>query len=164
MVPARAWFGHPAPRDTSALVAALGTDRLDFDAGATGLALSGEALNLPLASSDPRLLSVLDRHAERALAAREPGLDFLARVRQHVAAKLRDGGPGLEVVARELSMSPRTLQRRLMEEGTTFNELLDALRRDLAGAYVRDTGLPFVDIAARLGYLETSAFLRAFKR
>lgn len=164
VVPARAWFGHPAPRDTSALAAALGTHRLEFDAGATGLALPGAALDLPLTTSDPRLLSVLDRQAERSLSTREPSHDFVGHVRQRVLAKLRDGAPDLELVARELSMSPRTLQRRLTEEGTTFNELIDGLRRELAGAYVRDTGLPLAEIARGLGYRETGAFLRAFKR
>jgi len=164
VVPERAWFGHPAPRDTSALAAALGTHNLEFDAGATGLALPDAALDLPLTTSDPRLLSVLDRHAERSRSTREPPHDFLGQVRQRVFEKLRDGAPDLELVARELSMSPRTLQRRLTEEGTTFHELVDGLRRELGGAYVRDTELPLAEIAGSLGYRETSAFLRAFKR
>ncbi|WP_282416211.1 AraC family transcriptional regulator [Polyangium sp. 15x6] len=164
VVPERAWFGHPAPRDTSALAEALGTPRLEFDAGATGLALPGDALVLPLATSDPRLLSVLDRHAERSRVARERPHDFFGEVRQRVFEKLRDGAPDLEVVARALSMSPRTLQRRLTEEGTTFQELVDGLRREMAGAYVRDTEMPLAEIAVVLGYRETGAFLRAFKR
>ncbi|APR75711.1 Transcriptional regulator, AraC family protein [Minicystis rosea] len=164
VVPARAWFAHPAPRDTSALAEALGTHRLEFDAGATGLALPAAALDLALKTSDPRLLSVLDRHAERSLSTREAAQDFVGQVRQRVFAKLRDGAPEVEVVARELSMSPRTLQRRLSEDGTSFQELVDGLRRELAGAYVRDSATPLAEIARSLGYRETGAFLRAFKR
>jgi len=164
VVPERAWFGHPAPRDTSVLAAVLGTHNLAFDAGATGLAFPCAVLDLPLETSDPRLLSVLDRHAERSRSTREPQHDFLGQVRQHIHDKLRDGAPELELIARALSMSPRTLQRRLTAEGTTFHGLLDGLRRELAGAYVRDTELPLAEIAEGLGYRETSAFLRAFKR
>lgn len=164
VVPERVWFAHPAPRDTSALAAALGTHRLEFDAGATGLALPRAALDLPLLTPDPRLLSVLDRHATLSLSMRAPAPDFLGQVRQQVFTRLRDGAPDLETVARALSMSRRTLQRRLTEEGTTFQELIDGLRRELAGAYVRDTTQPLAVIASDLGYRETGAFLRAFKR
>jgi len=164
VVPVRAWFAHPAPRDTSALVELLGTTHVAFDVGAVGLALSDATLDLPLQTADPELLSVLDHHAAWSLSASAPPADLVGKVRGLVAARLGDGAPEIDLVARELGMSSRTLQRRLMDEGTTYHEVIDALRREMAGAWVRHTELPLADIAARLGYREPGAFLRAFKR
>ena len=61
-------------------------------------------------------------------------------------------------------MSPRTLQRRLADEGARFHDLVDELRRELALEYVRDRRRPLGEIAYLLGYAELSPFLRAFKR
>lgn len=164
VAPTRAWFGHPAPRDTSALAAALGTRELAFDAGASGLSLTAATLALPLVTSDPPLLSVLDRQAELNLSLRGDPRDLLGQVRQAILDRLRGGAPDLDVVARALGMSGRTLQRRLTAGGTRYSDVLDALRREMSGAWVRDTDVPLGEIAERLGYLETSAFLRAFRR
>lgn len=60
-------------------------------------------------------------------------------------------------------MSPRTLQRRLADEQATFADLLESVREELARIYVGE-GRPLGEVAFRLGYAETSAFLRAFKR
>jgi AraC-like DNA-binding protein len=58
----------------------------------------------------------------------------------------------------------RTLQRRLEQEGTTYHDVLESVRRALAELYMNDDSLSFVDIAFLLGYSDLSAFSRAFKR
>ena len=65
-------------------------------------------------------------------------------------------------MARQLHMSPRTLHRRLDEEGSSFRIIKEALRRDLALARLTKTGHSIARVAADLGYADTSAFYRAF--
>jgi AraC-like DNA-binding protein len=63
-----------------------------------------------------------------------------------------------------MRLSPRTFQRRLAAEGTSFKDLLETVRRDLAKAWVRDGSLTLSEISYRLGYCDAAAFSRAFKR
>lgn len=70
--------------------------------------------------------------------------------------------PALEEVAAALHVSPRSLHRRLADEGTNFRRIKDALRRDLALARLAKTNAPVATIAAELGYADPSAFYRAF--
>jgi AraC-like DNA-binding protein len=68
------------------------------------------------------------------------------------------------VVARQLGMSPRSLTRHLAEEGTTFGEILEQLRRRLAARYLADDRMSVQQIAWLLGYSEVGAFNHAYKR
>ena len=70
--------------------------------------------------------------------------------------------PGLEDVARELGTSPRTLQRRLAEDGATFQQLLQEARRELARHYLLHSSLELNDTAYLLGYEDAHSFFRAF--
>ena len=70
----------------------------------------------------------------------------------------------LEAVASNFNMSFRSLQRRLKEEGITFLEIVEKVRKNLAIHYLSSEQLQIKDIAYTLGYNEPSAFLRAFKR
>ena len=82
-----------------------------------------------------------------------------------VIAESMDGTPPtLERTAHALGMSPRTLRRRLADEGTTFSNLLAEVRRDLAQRYLGDRALSIAEVAFILGFSEASAFHRAFRR
>jgi AraC-like DNA-binding protein len=85
------------------------------------------------------------------------------RVERLIADRLPDGGATLRASAAALGMSERTLQRRLHAEGTTFEDLVDGVRRARALAYL-DAQLPIAEVAYLLGYAEPSVFHRAFKR
>jgi AraC-like DNA-binding protein len=85
-------------------------------------------------------------------------------VRELLVDALEAGEPDVDAVADELAISGRTLQRRLRDEGTSFREVLATTRRDLAEALLA-TGVGSVtEIAHRLGFSETAAFSRAFRR
>lgn len=149
----------------SLLVEVLGTDRLEFDRERNGIELPRAALAAPLSTHDPALLALLDRQAEAALALRGSSSRFVGALRQRIRDRLRDGPPTLEEAARALAMSPRTLQRRLAEdEGTSWNVLVDEVRKELAVRWVEEGARPLGEIAFLLGYSELSAFLRALKR
>ena len=77
---------------------------------------------------------------------------------------LPSAGAGLGAAARVLGMSPRTLQRRLRERGIVYAALIDQVRRRLSSKYLADAKLSLGEIAYLLGYSESSAFNRAYRR
>ena len=89
---------------------------------------------------------------------------FSERVSELMAAALRDGRVSESLIARELEMSARTLRRHLAEEGTSYERLLDDLRKELAEHYLREPELGIDDVAVLLGFSEARAFRRAFRR
>jgi AraC-like DNA-binding protein len=153
--PARA-----APRE---YVARLGCP-VELDARKTTIALAPAALSQPLAQRFPGLRTSVD-HAldlllDRALASRDP----LAEVRREVMTLLGPSEPTLEAVAARLHVSPRQLQRRLAEGGSSFSALVADARRALAELYLERGTMNVTEVAYLLGYSEPSAFSRAFKR
>ena len=167
VVPVRAWLAHPRPRDVSTLASALGLPRsaIAFGAGKNGLAISPAVLALPILSADETLHSFLHVQAERTAAELAPApRSFLARVATHVRDNLDGSAPALDETARAMRLSPRTLQRRLADHGTGYQQVLDGVREELARAYVDDERIPIGEMAYRLGYADESAFLRAFRR
>ncbi len=87
--------------------------------------------------------------------------EMVLRVRDLVRSALPDS-LGIDDVAAVVHLSPRTLHRRLRDEGSSFRAIKDAIRRDIALARLTKTRRPIADIAAELGYADTSAFYRAF--
>jgi AraC-like DNA-binding protein len=164
MRPHKVWLAHPRPRDIAGLVEVFGTDHIEFDRERNGIALPPAALAAPLSTHDPALLALLDQQAEAALSLRGTSNRFLGPLRQEIRDRLRDGAPALDEAARALAMSPRTLQRRLADEGTSWNQLVDDVRKELAVRWVEEGARPLGEIAFLLGYSELSAFLRALKR
>ena len=100
--------------------------------------------------------------APRPAAARSSR--FRSQVEQRLEAALESGDVGIDRIARDLGYSRQTLYRRLKAEGTTYERLLDGLRRRLALRYVREQGLAVKEAAYRLGFSDPAAFSRAFKR
>lgn len=134
-----------------------------FDAKVTELVLPRAALETPLTTADPHLLAILVPTADelRARASKEPPL--VDRVRRLLRAAITNDDAQLEVIAGRLAMTGRSLQRRLRDEGTSFQVVRDAVRQELADRYLgRD--LSFSEISFLLGFSEPSAFFRAFKR
>lgn len=134
-----------------------------FGAPETRLVLSRASLATPLATADPNLLPILVRHAEELLARASTRPGLIPQVRRVLCETLRRGEADVEHVASRLGVTPRSLQRRLKDEGTTFQLVRDELRRELAHTYL-DSGLSIAEVSFLLGFSETSAFFRAFKR
>lgn len=134
-----------------------------FGAPQTRLVFSSESLARPLRKSDPALLALLDAQAEQVLAevARVPAA--VEAWRRSLVPLIREGQTSLAALAQAHHTSVRSLQRRLTEQGTTFQQLLDDTRRHLAEGHLRDTHLDIAEIALVLGYSEQSAFTRAFR-
>ncbi|HKG59476.1 MAG TPA: AraC family transcriptional regulator [Pyrinomonadaceae bacterium] len=156
-------FQHDSPLATKAHIK-LFRCPVEFRAPANKLTFPTSFLSLPIAKADASLCAVLDRHAEELLAKFPPRDSLVDQVRSIIANELRGGDPSLERVADELNLTPRTLQRKLQELGTSHNELLDHMRRQLAMRYLREREMAICEVAYLLGFSESSSFHRAFKR
>lgn len=163
-VPSAIWFGHERPARLDALSAFFRSERMTFGHDFNGVALPDAQLDTAMPSADPALLRVLDQYADVLLGQVPDVTDFVGTVEAAIHRDLVNGTPDIDGIAVKLHMSSRTLQRRLGEQGTTFNERLDRTRHRLALRHLTDDALPIAEVAYLLGYSDTRAFLRAFKR
>jgi AraC-like DNA-binding protein len=134
----------------------FGSPRLD-------LKLPASALALPIASSDPHLMGLMEQQAKTLLQVLPQPDELMNRLRQVLMETLQDGEPTCERMATLIGISERTLNRRLQERGTNYKSLLTDLRKQLVAGYLADAQLSLPDIAHLLGYSEQSALTRAFK-
>jgi AraC-like DNA-binding protein len=100
----------------------------------------------------------LEAELKQALASRAIGEQVKGILKPLLAGRR----PGIEDVAKELRLSPRTLQRRLAEDGATFQQLLREARRELARHYLLHSSLELNETAYLLGYEDAHSFFRAF--
>jgi AraC-like DNA-binding protein len=114
--------------------------------------------------ADPRLGEVLEHQVQRMLADIPDEDPWSQRARLQLAQLLAAGDASLPRLAEAMHLSARTLRRRLLDHHTSYKQLLDDVRRDIAYYYVARTEESFDQIAGRLGFAEASAFYRAFKR
>ena len=135
----------------------------EFGAPLNCAAVDAALLAMPVPNADTSLYPLLLHHAERLLEERAARVDpIVARVRAALLPRLT-GGARLAPVAAELGLSTRTLQRKLADAGSSFQQVLDAVRYGLAQDYLRRRELGLVDIAFLLGFQEQSAFTHAFR-
>ena len=115
-------------------------------------------------SADAALAQVLDRYVRERIERAPTEDDFATLVRSTIRRAVGSGDLGAEHAARSLGVSTRTLHRRLREQRTTYQRLLNDVRRDAALVHLEEGRLSLGEIAFVLGYSEPSAFHRAFKR
>jgi len=160
--PAAARFRHARPAATTEHERVFGGP-LDFGADEDALLLPGAVLDLAIAQSSPALKAVLADYARNALDDLDRG-DLRGRVSAGIRAGLTDGRlPAVDEVAAGLNLSPRTLQRRLKDEGSGFAAEVNAVREAMARDLLRDGERSVAEIAWRLGFADTANFHRAFK-
>lgn len=135
---------------------------VEFDAGCNRVIYSHEAITQPFRTYNPDLLALLEPQLEAALRDNLRPQTLLEQVKALLQSRLAGQAPAMPEIARELNMSARTLQRRLAAEGAGFQQLLDAVRREMARQYLTVPSLDLNEIAYLLGYEEASSFHRAF--
>lgn len=112
---------------------------------------------------NPALAQMCEEQVLRELEALDES-NLVARTRKILLDHLGSGTPQLKMVASLFNITERQLQRKLKQQGTTFGELLDEVRLDLALRYLQDPRMTMVDIALSLGFSDQSNFVKAFKR
>lgn len=130
----------------------------------SALEISPEQIAHPIRQSDPALLKTLLDHATQLLAEIDQDEDWSYRVKNLLRLMIRQDLPRKEFIAEKLGMTSRTLQRKLAEEGTGYQELLDELRQEMALNYLRDCSLSIDEIGIMLGFAEPRSFHRSFKQ
>jgi len=155
-------FIYPAPKDPMHHAAAFRCP-IAFDASSNSILLALADMSAPLPTFNPTLAELHERFAGDYLR-RFDNAQTSYRAREVIIRKLPDGEPRRDEIASELCLSERTLQRRLREEATSFVQLLDDTRRELAEQYLGRLQLSLAQAAYLLGFADQRSFFRACKR
>lgn len=161
----RVFFMHRRPADTAEHERIFQAP-LEFDAPYDGIEFDAALFAIELRGMDETLVQLLRGHADALLAKQvAANRDTLAARTRETLLRAPPGGlPGVEAVARALGLGERSLQRKLRDEGTSFKDVLDEVRRELALDYLRDPRQSISEVAFLVGFSEISAFSRAFRR
>jgi AraC-like DNA-binding protein len=153
-------FPYPQPQDLSCY-ASLGTDQLRFDTDAVEILFDSSLLHRKIQGKSPEMRSVLDHY----FATREEGAanSTSRKVEDLIRRMLPTGTCTLPMVAETLSATERTLQVRLEAEKTSFRQLLEKVRREVATYHLHRGDMQLTQLAMVLGYSELSAFSRSFR-
>jgi AraC-like DNA-binding protein len=141
-----AYFGAPVRR---APEAALVFDAADAAA--------------PFLTANAGMWMFFEPELRRRLAELDEAAPMVERTRSALLELLPSGRASVQAVARKLGTSVRTLQRRLQDEGTAFQRVLDDTRGDLARHYLGATGMTSAEISFLLGFEDPNSFVRAFR-
>jgi AraC-like DNA-binding protein len=151
------------PDDPVAFARVLGCE-VNGEATWNGLIVPIASWRLPLRRRDSLLRRLLETQADQILERLPQRSGVAEQVQRTLAADLSAEATRIDIFARQLAMSGRTLQRRLTDEGVSFQQLLDAARKEAAGRYLVESTLAIGEVAYLVGYSEPAPFHRAFKR
>ena len=127
------------------------------------LVLDVADVELPFVTHNEELVRMLASQIEHQLEAREQKQSTVGSVKWVLRRLLSGSRPDVGVVAKELGMSERTLQRRITEEGMTFRQLLNDTRKELIREYLSDESVEITEAAFLVGFENTNSFYRAFR-
>ena len=162
--PEEVWFEHALPQgvDITEYQALFGCP-VRFEQPCSALIVPLDYLAIPLRQADANLLRTLEEHALALMAGLDHNDPLPQRVKNALRLLLKDGLPRKERVAEKFHMTVRTLQRHLQQAGTSYQQILDELRQELAEHYLLRSELTIQDIASYLGFTESRSFHRSFK-
>ncbi|MGI9483185.1 MAG: AraC family transcriptional regulator [Hyphomicrobiales bacterium] len=138
---------------------------VDFNRNRNRIVLERSALGLPIETADDRLLKTLTRLCEKVYQQKTSRASHLvSRIHKVAMDFIPQGKAYAKEIATEIGMSERTMHRYLAEEGKSFSDVLDELKKELALKYMKQDGLNLSEVAFLLGYADHSGFSTAFKR
>jgi AraC-like DNA-binding protein len=152
---------HAAPRDLAPYRRKFGCP-IEFSAERNAIIVDAKLLDQKLPGHDAGLHAVLDGYIRHLDASRS--LDVDTQIQLVLLQGMKRGACSLADIAAAMATTPRSLQRRLAELGTSFQAELDAVRNNVARRYLAETAMPLTEISTLLGYSDLAAFSRAFKR
>lgn len=161
--PLEARFSYPAPAYADEYERILRLP-VRFDAGEDGVLFPISMMDSSNPSADAALRQLLQRYAADQLAKIPTSARFSQRVRACIRSMLPLGTITADTIAAEFRMSERTLRRRLQEETTSYQEILDDVRAELARHYLTKEKRGIDEVAFLLGFSDQSAFTKAFRR
>lgn len=159
--PRRVCFTHPAPMDTRTHLRVFGPC-VEFNHDFNGIVCSKDDLDARNPSADPLMARYAQRLLDETVVVDE-SRTVMEDVRRTVLLLLPSGRCGIEMVSEHLGLVPRTVQRRLAEQGVSFSELVNQIRIELATRYVTQSDRALTDVAALLGFAALSGFSRWYQ-
>ena len=158
-----ACFTYPEPmhRDEYPL---LFCSDLRFDQSETCLAFDERYLTMPVLRNSAAMKEYLLTAPANLLVQYQDSSSLTVQIMRRLDNQPPADWPSLEQLAEDMNVSTSTLRRRLESEGQLYQEIKDQIRRDMAINLLDGTGLSVMEIGAELGFAETSAFHRAFKK
>lgn len=154
-------FSH-SMGDVQALEAYFGC-RIQMSARHNRLTLHRKDLDRLFVSYNEELLEILTPALDQSLDEQQRSLSTSEMVKWIMKRGLTGGRPNIQAVAKELSMSDRTLQRRLTDDNTSFKQLLIQARHEQAREYLADPAFDIKEVAYLIGYADQNSFYRAFR-
>ncbi len=156
-------FSHPRPVEITEHNRIFAAPTI-FSQETNKMIFAAEALNYPILLANPDLLSSFEAQAEENLNRLNNQETRSMQVQRRIIKRMTAELPNITEIARELGLSERSLQRELAAEKTSFRELLDKTRCELAVKHLQNEKVSVAEISFLLGFSEPSAFHRFFKR
>jgi len=162
LVASKVTMAHPEPECSDRFVDYFRTE-IQFDADRTSLTLARADVDKLLPSANKQIALMHDEMLMKYLIDIKQG-DLVQQVKSIILENLPDGTVNEKLIAEQLNLSERSLQRRLQEHQTTFRLILESVREMVAKQYIKNPMNRMSDITFLLGFSEQSAFSRAFKK
>lgn len=152
------------PESTSVVYEKYYGCRVRFGANTNRLSFYRADLDRQFVNYNAELLDILIPELDRQLEQQSHSISLAEQIKWVLRRRLTAGRPDIRSVATDLAMSERSLQRKLTDEGLTFQSLLSATRHQLALEYLADPKLAIIEVAYMLGYEDQNSFFRAFRQ
>ncbi len=161
--PTQVRLRHRAPADSAAFVAHYGVAP-SYGSPLYELCYPVGTHDVPVASFNSKLRDYFEQECRRLVEKLGAGTRIVEQVRKQLIGVMDGGDTTMEATAKKLAMSPRSLQRRLADEGTGYNDLLAEIRAEFAKRYLARGTVSASEVAYLIGFTEPPAFFKAFKR
>lgn len=142
----------------------LFSQNLSFNQDRSRISFPVSYLDMPNIQNERTMKEFLRSAPANFLVKYKNSASLAAKIRRRLREWPPASWPDFDTLARQLHASSATLRRRLSDEGESYQSIMDELRRDLAISLLGDTRMSILEIAAELGFSESSAFHRAFKK
>ncbi len=164
-LPLEVYYEFDAPKSMKCYEELFGTNtKFFFNSKQNKMVYDGGLTNIPLLNTNEQLYQMFDKMATDSLQQKVGEGSVSRLVKEELSKRIKGYLPTIEEVAQHLNMSSRNLQLKLKNENTTFRELADEVRKDIAVAHLKARALNISEIAYLLGFSEISSFSSAFKK
>ncbi len=154
---------YARPRDTGEYVRILKVEP-SFSQPCNCIVFRLPDMQLPVIGNNPALNALFRDLLEKEIAKTREHETMTNEVRRVLLQNFHTAVPQQSDVTGRLNITPRTLQRKLKDEGTTFQQIVDSVKSELAIGLLKNRSLTVNEVAYKLGYAEPSVFRRAFKK
>ena len=154
-------FRHRQPQDLFPYLKIFSAP-VYFEQNETEMVFAKHWLDKPILHADPGLRQILQTHVMQL--EEDNSVDLLESVSSIIREMLPTRSCSIDMVASQMALHPRTLQRMLKEQGSSFSSLLESVRKVIATERLSNSAVPIIQLSDYLGYADNTAFTRAFKR